>query len=92
MRRGIVPRLELALITVMCVGFVLIAQTWNFRLYQFGLLAIMAATVLNIAVGNLPRQARPGRALGFTLLILAIVAAVFGLGILLVPALARLGQ
>ena len=92
MRQGIVPRLEIVLIAVMCVGFLLIAQTLNFRLYQFGLLAIMAATVLNIAVGNLPREARAGRALLLTVLILAIVAAVFGIGILLVPALARLGQ
>jgi hypothetical protein len=91
-RQGIVPRLEIALITVMGVGFLLIAQTWSFRVYQVGLLAIMAATILNIAVGNLPRQARPGRALLLTLLILAIVATVFGVGILLVPALARLGQ
>ena len=92
MRQGIVPRLEIGLIAVMCGGFLLVAQTWDFRLYRFGLLAIMAATVLNIAVGNLPREARAGRALLLTLLILAVVAVVFGIGILLVPALARLGQ
>ncbi len=92
MRHGIVPRLELVLIIVMCAGFALIAQTLSFRAYQIGLLAVMAATLLNIAVGNLPRQAGPGRALLLTLLILAIVAAVFVAGILLVPSLAQFGQ
>lgn len=92
MRHVIVPRLELALILVICAGFVLIAQTWSFRVYQAGLLAVMGATVLNIAVGNLPRQAGPGRALMLTLFILGIVGAVFGVGILLVPSLAQLGQ
>jgi hypothetical protein len=91
-RHAIVPRLELALILVMCAGFVCIAQTWSFRVYQAGLLAVMGATVLNIAVGNLPRQARAGRAFLLTLSILGIVGAVFGIGILLVPSLAQLGQ
>jgi len=91
-RRNIVPRVEFTLIVVMCAGFALIAQTWSFRAYQVGLLAVIVATLLNIPVGNLPRQAGPGRALLLTALILAIVAAVFGAGILLVPALAGLGQ
>jgi hypothetical protein len=91
-RRSLVPRLELALILVMAAGFLLITQTWSFGAYQFGLLTVMAATVLNIAVGNLPRQAGPGRALVLTLGILGIVAAVFALGIVLVPYLATLGR
>lgn len=92
MRHSIVPRLEVALITLMCLGFLLIAQTWSFRAYQAGLLAVMVATVLNIAVGNLPRQASAGRALALTAAILALVALVFGAGILLVPVLATMGR
>jgi hypothetical protein len=92
MRRAIVPRLELALIFVMCAGFVLIVQQWSFPAYQLGLLTVMAATILNIAVGNLPRQASPGRALLLTLGILTIVAFVFAAGIILVPYLAQMGQ
>jgi hypothetical protein len=89
---NVVGRAELVLILVMCVGFLLIVQQWSFQAYQIGLLTVMAATVLNIAVGNLPRAAGPVRALGQTLLILAIVAAVFVGGIYLVPYLAQLGS
>lgn len=89
--RGIVPRAELALILIMVLGFLLIVQQWSFGLFQIGLLTVMTATILNIAVGNLPRSAGLGQALRLTLLILLIVAAVFLLGIWLVPYLARLG-
>jgi hypothetical protein len=88
--QNIVPRAEFTLIVVMCAGFALIAQTFSFRLFQLGLLAVMGATLLNIAVGNLPRQAGAGRALLLTLAILGLVAVVFGAGILLVPTLTQL--
>ena len=88
---AIVARAELVLILVMGLGLLLIVQQWSFAAYQIGLLTVMAATVLNIAVGNLPRAAGAVRALGLTLFILAIVAAVFAAGILLVPYLAQLG-
>lgn len=92
MRHAIVPRLELALIVAMCAGFVLIVQQWSFAAFQIGLLMVMAATILNIAVGNLPRQASAGRAAILTLGVLALTVAVFAAGILLVPYLATLGQ
>jgi hypothetical protein len=90
-RQNIVGRAELVLILVMAAGFLLIVQQWSFAAYQFGLLTVMAATVLNIAVGNLPRNAGPARALGLTVFIVGIVAAVFAAGIFLVPYLAQLG-
>jgi hypothetical protein len=89
--RNIVPRAELALILIMVAGFLLIVQEWSFGLFQIGLLTVMAATILNIAVGNLPRSAGLWQALRLTALILLIVAAVFAAGIFLVPYLARLG-
>lgn len=92
MKNTIVPRAEVCLIALMCIGFVLITQTWSFVAYQIGLSGVLVATLLNIAVGNLPRQATPARALLLTLGILAIVAAVFAAGILLVPTLASLGR
>ncbi len=92
MRSAIVPKLELTLILLMCTGFLLLVQQWSFVLYQIGMLTVMAAALLNIAVGNLPRQASPLRAALLTLGILGIVAFVFLAGILLVPYLARMGQ
>ncbi len=88
----LVARTELALICLIAAGFVLIAQQAAFGLYQIGLLTVMASTLLHIAVGNLPRDAGFVRTLLWTLAILAMVAAVFGAGILLVPVLARLGR
>ncbi len=92
MRRHLVARAELALIAALGLGFLLILQTWSLGLYQVGLVVMLAATLLNIAVGNLPRDASLRRALLLTAGILAIVVAVFALGIVLVPTLAQLGQ
>ena len=92
MRYTIVPKVESTLILLMCAGFLLVVQQWSFVLYQIGLLTVMAAAIPNIAVGNLPRQASPLRALIRTLVILGVVAFVFLAGIWLVPDLAQMGQ
>jgi hypothetical protein len=91
-RQPIVPRAEAALLCLLGLGFLMVLQTWFFTVYHYGLLLIILVTLLNIAVGNLPRTASPLRALLTTLLLLAVVAAVVGIGIFLVPTLARLGQ
>ncbi len=88
----LVPRLEAAIIFFLGVAFLMVLQRWSFIAYHYGLMSIMGLTLLNIAVGNLPREAAPGRALLMLLLFLALVAVVFGLGIVLVPYLAQLGR
>lgn len=88
----LIARAELVLICVIGAGFLLIAQRAAFGLYQVGLLTVMAATILHIAVGNLPRDAGPARTLLLTVVILGVVAAVFYAGVLLVPVLAQLGR
>lgn len=85
-------RAELALIVLMVLGCVLIGQQWSFALYQIGLLAVVGATILSIAVGNVPRTARGWRAFAVMIIILVVTAALFIIGILLVPYLTRLGQ
>lgn len=92
MEAGLVSRVEAALIILMCVGFVLIAQQFSFQLYRIGMLTVIAVTILNIAVGNVPRAARGWRALRIFVAIMFTTAAVFALGIILTPYLARLGQ
>ncbi len=87
-----VPGAELTLISAMALGFVLILQPWSFGGYRVGLILMLAATVLNIAVGNLPRDAAPLRAILLAAGLLLILAAVFGIGIALVPLLAGMGQ
>jgi hypothetical protein len=88
----LLPRVELLLIVLMMAGFALIAQQWSFSLYQIGLLTVIFAAILNIAVGNVPRAARGWRALGAVIIILGVTAAVVVVGIFLVPYLSRLGR
>ena len=92
MESRILARAETTLIILMIVGFVLITQQWSFSLYQLGLLVVICATILNIAVSNVPKSARGWGILRGLLIILAVVAGVFALGIWLVPYLAQLGQ
>jgi hypothetical protein len=91
-RKPIVPRAEAALLCLLGLGFLMVLQTWFFPVYHYGLLLIILVTLLNIAVGNLPRGASLLRAVLMTLLLLAIVAVVVAIGIFLVPTLAQLGQ
>ncbi len=92
MCRPFVGRAESMLLLVFAAGMALIAQPWSQELYRVGLLAVMASTLLNIAVGNVPSTLAPGPALLRALLLLLVLATVFGVGYLLVPALAGLGQ
>ena len=83
---------EIVLIAAMLVGFVMIAQRVYMGLYQLGLAIVVVATFLEIAVGNVPKDASFKRSLRFIALFLTIIAAVFTLGILLVPYLTALGR
>jgi hypothetical protein len=83
---------ETVLILSMALGFALIAQQASMLLYQVGLGIVVVATLLQIAVGNVPKDAGLGRSLRLIALFLGIVAAVFALGILLVPYLTNLGR
>ena len=85
-------RTEAALIVLMLGGLALIAQQASFALYQAGLLVVIGATVLNVAVSNVPRSSSGWRLLRNVAIGLVITAAVFGVGIALVPFLAILGQ
>ena len=92
MRAPLASRAESGLLLLFAAGLALVAQPWSQELYRAGLLAVMASTLLNIAVGNVPPALAPGPAMLRALLLLLILGAVFGLGYLLVPTLAGLGQ
>ena len=91
-RLSFAERAERALIAALLLAILLIAQPWDIRIYRVGLLLLVAATLLQIAVGNLPKDAGAGRSLVLIALILAVVAAVFSLGIALTPFLSHLGR
>jgi hypothetical protein len=60
--------------------------------FQAGLALLVVSTLLQIAVGNLPKDAGAGRSLRLIALILLVLLAVFALGIALVPILSQLGR
>ena len=85
-------RFQAILIGVMFVGFVLIAQSASKTLYQIGLPVLVLAAFLQIAFGNIPPTAGFGKSMALLALTWAIVAAVFGVGIVLAPHLIQLGR
>ena len=92
MRATFPERAERVLILAMVVGIGLIMQRYDVTLFRAGLCVLVAATLLQIAVGNIPKQGSVGGSLVRIALILAVVAAIFGLGVALVPTLSRLGR
>ena len=85
-------RLETTLILGLVIGILLIAQRYNLTLYKVGLSILVLSTLLQIAVGNLKKDASAGRSLWFIAKVLVVVAAIFGLGIVLVPYFSQLGR
>jgi galactokinase len=85
-------RAERALIVALLLAIVMVAQRYSIQIYRYGLLLLVGATLLQIAVGNLPKDAGLGRSLALIVAILCAVAAVFGTGVLLTPFLSQLGR
>lgn len=85
-------RLETILIAGMLIGIALIAQRYNLMLYKIGLSVLVVSTLLQIAVGNLRKDASAPASIFFIVKVLLVIAAVFTAGILLVPAFSQLGR
>lgn len=92
MRLSFAERAERVLIGAMVLAILLIAQTWSIQLFRYGLLLLVVATLLQIAVGNLPKDAGAARSLLLTAGILCIIAAVFSIGVALTPFLSQIGR
>jgi len=90
--RSFPERLETVLIIGLCLGIALIAQRYSVGVYRAGLVILVISTLLQIAVGNLRKDAGVVDSLKFIAIILSVLAAVFGIGILLVPIFAQLGR
>ncbi len=93
MARATFPeRAERVLIGGMVVGIALIMQRVNLTLFKTGLSVLVVSTLLQIAVGNIPKAGSAAGSLGRIALILAVVALIFAAGVALVPALSGLGR
>jgi hypothetical protein len=90
--RSFAERAEQALIAAMALGIVMIAQRYSISLFRWGLAILVVSTFLQIAVGNLPQDASAMRSIVISLVILTGVAAVFAIGVWLVPILSELGH
>ena len=90
--RSFPERLETTLIAGMLIGIALIAQRYNLMLYKVGLSILVVSTLLQIAVGNLRKDASPSASLFFIFKILLVIVAVLAIGILLVPTFSHLGR
>lgn len=91
-RRTFPENAELVLLACLGLAFLMIIQAFSKSLYQLGLALLIVSTLLEIAVGNIPNRASFKGVIGYATLYLGIIAAVFALGIVLVPYLTGLGR
>lgn len=91
-RMSFQERAERLLIVALLVAIGMVAQRYSIEIYRYGLILLVGATLLQIAVGNLPKDASFVTSLPLIALFLCIIAAVFGIGILLTPFLSQLGR
>ncbi|MBP0617512.1 hypothetical protein [Jiella mangrovi] len=91
-KHAFAERLETTLIIGLLIGIALITQRYNLMLYKVGLSVLVVSTLLQIAVGNLSKDATPIKGLIFIAKVLLVIVIVFSAGILLVPTFAQLGR
>ncbi|WP_377294639.1 hypothetical protein [Rhizobium sp. SG2393] len=89
---GFIDRLESILMALILIGIVLVAQQWSVAVYRVGLSILVTATLVQIAVGNVPRDLSVARSLLRIVILLGVVALMFGIGILLAPIFAQIGR
>lgn len=84
--------LHAILIILMLLSFILITQQASKTLYQMGFVVLVASTFVQIVFGNVPPTANFRQSMKLLGIGLAIVAAIFILGIFLAPHLVNLGR
>lgn len=85
-------RVQLALVFLMGISFVMIAQQFNRDLYRWGVLSLIVFTLLQIAFGNIPEHYNFRRSMLSLLLAAVIIGAIVFISIAIVPSLLKLGR
>ncbi len=85
-------KVQALLITGLLLSFVLIMQTISITFYKIGVLLLIAATLVQIPFGNIPPEADRRKTLRMFAWMLLVVAAIFGIGILIAPMLVNMGR
>jgi len=80
------------LIVLLILSLVLIAQQASFNLYHVGFLMLVISAIIQIGFGNVPPTSDFKKSMGLLGIYLLVIAAVFGLGIILAPTLIRLAR
>jgi len=91
-RRPFASAMQAILVALLLLSFVLITQQLSKALYQVGFVLLAASTFVQIVFGNVPPTANFRQSMRLLGTGLAIVAAVFALGIILAPYLVNLGR
>ena len=84
--------LHAVLVVLMLLSFLMITQQGSKTIYQLGFVLLVVSTLIQIVFGNVPPSANFFQSMKLLGIGLAIVAAVFFLGIKLVPYLVNLGR
>lgn len=88
----VTKRAQLVFIVLLLVALIAIGQPWSFGLYKAAIVAMFAAGLLQIAVGNVPQDANPARFATLMAIFILVIAGLFGLSIWLAPILVNLGR
>lgn len=91
-KRTFASVMQAVLIVLLIVSLLLIAQQQSLTLYQAGLLLLVVATFVQIGFGNIPPTASFKQSMKLLGLAMAIIAVVFGLGVVLAPYLIKLAR
>ena len=91
-RRPFASVVQAALVVLLIISFLLITQQTSKALYQVGFALLAASTFTQIVFGNVPPSANFRRSMKILGIGLAIIAAVFSVGILVAPYLVNLGR
>ena len=92
MRMTFPEKAERVLIAAMLLGMLLILQRYSLPVFQAGLAILVVSTFLQIAVGNIPKNGSVRGSLLRIGMLLCVIAAIFAIGIVLVPTLSGLGR
>lgn len=91
-RRAFAATAQLALIVLLLISFVMIAQQFSRDIYAWGLNALILFTLLQIAFGNIPSHFNFRQSLVGVAIAGLIIGAIVILSINLVPSLLMLGR
>lgn len=91
-KRPFAARVHIVLVILMLAGIVMIGQQLSMQIYQFGLIVLVSATIVQIAFGNIPPNFDFRRSMKLFWPFMGIILIVFVISFLATPLLYALGR